>query len=39
MVIIIDKVVDSKAFGFNKRNLGIRSGFKKSTHNFPNSVK
>ena len=39
MVIITVTVVDSNALAFNKRNLGIRSGFKKKIHNIPNSVK
>ena len=38
-ITIIVTIIDSKTFGFNKCNFGIRSGFKKKTHNFPNSVK
>ena len=39
MIIIIVTIEDSNAFGFNKRNFGIRSGFKKKAHNFSYSVK
>ena len=31
-------MVDNNTFRFNKCNFGIRSGFKKKTENFSNSV-
>ena len=36
---IIFTMIDNNAFGFNKWNFGIRSGFKKKTLNFSDSVK
>ena len=39
MVIIIVTIVDIDTFSFNKCNFGIKSGFKKKTQNFSNSVK
>ena len=39
MVAIIMTMVANNAVGFNKFNFVIRSGFKKKTHNFSNSVK
>ena len=35
---IIFIILDNNAFGFNKCNFGIISGFKKKAHNFSNSV-
>ena len=34
MVTVIVTMADKTAFGFNKYNFGIRSGFKKKTNNF-----
>ena len=34
MVTVIVTMADKTAFGFNKYNFGIRSGFKKKTNKF-----
>ena len=39
MATIIASMVDNNEYGFNKCNIGIRSGFKKKTCNFSNSAK